>query len=426
MSSNPAVPLETPHRILVVDDEGIVLVALREILMREGYQVITHSNPLQALEALKKEEFSVIITDQQMPVLTGLEFLAQARRMQPDATRILITAVLNLDTVIDAINKGEIYRFVVKPWLREELLATLKSAVQRFELTCRNQILQASTLAMNEKLRQLNTSLEEQVSRVAEQNKELEKLNQELRQDLQRGVLLSVRMLEKFSPLLAAQSRRTAEICRVMGESLNLSATSREVLEAAGAVANIGMVAIPRDLIRKSQDSPDKLTPAERASLEQHPVVGQEILESVRQFKAVGELVRAHHERFDGGGYPDRLAGKEIPSLAGLVGIASHFAEVRIQNQAAVDAIQLEAGAVFDPASVRTFLSVLPRILGLRRQLEVPVSDLRPGMILAKGIYTPSGSLVLPEGQQLTETSIGSLQNHSGKIPLNHLLLVTC
>jgi CheY-like chemotaxis protein len=145
----PTTHLETPQRILVVDDEGIVLVALREILMREGYHVMTHSNPLQALEALKKEAFSVIITDQQMPILTGLEFLAQARQIQPDATRILITAVLNLDTVIDAINKGEIYRFVVKPWLREELLATLKSAVQRYELTCRTHILQASTLAMN-------------------------------------------------------------------------------------------------------------------------------------------------------------------------------------------------------------------------------------------------------------------------------------
>ena len=67
-------------------------------------------------------------------MVTGLEFLAQVKQIQPDATRILITAVLNLGTVIDAINKGEIYRFVVKPWLREELLATVKNAVQRLRI----------------------------------------------------------------------------------------------------------------------------------------------------------------------------------------------------------------------------------------------------------------------------------------------------
>src|SRR6202043_2601755 len=105
---------------------------------------------------------SVVITDQQMPMVTGLEFLAQVKQIQPDATRILITAVLNLSTVIEAINKGEIYRFVVKPWLREELLATVKNAVQRHELISKNSKLNAETREMNEKLTLLNRTLEEQ------------------------------------------------------------------------------------------------------------------------------------------------------------------------------------------------------------------------------------------------------------------------
>jgi CheY-like chemotaxis protein len=86
------------------------------------------ANAVKALETLQHNQFSVIITDQQMPILTGLECLAQAKQMQPNATRVLITAVLSLSTVIDAINKGEIYRFIVKPWLREELLVTVKKS----------------------------------------------------------------------------------------------------------------------------------------------------------------------------------------------------------------------------------------------------------------------------------------------------------
>ena len=132
------VTLVSPHQILVVDDEEIVLVALRETLVRQGYRVVATSNALEATELLRQQAFAVILTDHQMPVLTGLEFLAQVKEIQPEATRILITAVLNLSTVIDAINKGEIYRFIVKPWLREELLATVKNAVQRYELIWRN------------------------------------------------------------------------------------------------------------------------------------------------------------------------------------------------------------------------------------------------------------------------------------------------
>src|SRR5271168_2129665 len=143
---------ESSHLILIVDDEEIVLVALRDTLLREGYKVVASPHAVHALSILKERQFSVVLTDQQMPLVTGLEFLAQVKQIQPDATRILITAVLSLSTVIDAINKGEIYRFVVKPWLREELLATVKNAVQRHELITSHTRLQVETQAMNEKL----------------------------------------------------------------------------------------------------------------------------------------------------------------------------------------------------------------------------------------------------------------------------------
>ena len=108
---NPAAGL---HRILVVDDEEMVLKGLRDTLTREGYNVVTAANPFLGIEELKRHTFSVIISDNHMPGMMGMQFLAQAREVQPNASRILITAVLSLDTVIDAINKGEIYRFIVK------------------------------------------------------------------------------------------------------------------------------------------------------------------------------------------------------------------------------------------------------------------------------------------------------------------------
>lgn len=134
--ANTATMMDEPEskRLLVVDDEEIVLVALRETLMRAGYEVTATNDAAEALEALRTQTFAVIITDQQMPRMTGLEFLAQAKELRPEATRILITAVLNLGTVIEAINQGEIYRFIVKPWLREEFLGAVTSAVERYRL----------------------------------------------------------------------------------------------------------------------------------------------------------------------------------------------------------------------------------------------------------------------------------------------------
>src|SRR5208282_4434021 len=160
MTTDATIAPDKAHPILIVDDEEIVLVALRDTLVHAGYEVVASPHAVHALSAVKETQFSVVITDQQMPMVTGLEFLAQVKQIQPDATRILITAVLNLGTVIDSINKGEIFRFVVKPWLREELLATVKNAVQRYELIGSNNRLHAETLAVNEKLRQVNQELE--------------------------------------------------------------------------------------------------------------------------------------------------------------------------------------------------------------------------------------------------------------------------
>src|SRR5436190_19043740 len=222
VTNHPANQTGSPHRILIVDDEEIVMVALRETLVRAGYQVATAPNPLPALEALKNEQFSVVISDQQMPKMNGLDFLAKVKEIQPEASRILITAVLSLDTVIDAINKGEIYRFIVKPWLREELLATVKNAVQRYELICRNHVLQATTFAMNEKLKGVNQQLQEQITQVAEQNKQLAELNDALGRNLDRSIQLSLQTMQTFYPTLGAQARRVHQICSALSESLNL------------------------------------------------------------------------------------------------------------------------------------------------------------------------------------------------------------
>jgi len=424
-------PSEAPaeaasQRILVVDDEEIVLVALRETLRREGYDVVTALSPVPALELLKTGPFAVIISDHQMPGMTGLDFLLQVKQLQPEATRILITAVLSLDTVINAINKGEIYRFIVKPWLREELLATVRNAVQRHELICRNAVLQATTLAMNDELKQLNKSLEEQLGRVAEQNQQLAALNQALAKNLERSVELCLQTMQTFYPTLGSQARRVFEICRTMNETLNLTAEQRQTLEISAWLHDIGLVGVPRHLIKKWQREPANLNDAERALIEQHPVLGQELAGFVRHLEQVGITIRSHHERYDGQGYPDGLAGEEIPWLGRLLAVSVAYAESNFEPADAVEAIKLGSGTAFDPDAVRAFVRALPKACVPRRQREVLLAELRPGMVLAKGIYTANGMLLIPEGQQLSATYIDKLLNHNRINPITQSLFVYC
>lgn len=150
-------------RILIVDDEEIVLVALRDTLRQMGHYVTTALTVSEGLDLLRTNTYAVVFTDHQMPQLTGLEFLAQVRELQPEASRILITAVLNLGTVINAINRAEVLRFLIKPWRRNDLEETVTAALRRHSSLQRDRSEFAAARTV-----------------IAEQEKRIELLNAEL------------------------------------------------------------------------------------------------------------------------------------------------------------------------------------------------------------------------------------------------------
>ena len=414
-SNLPSPPPEL-NRILVVDDEPVVLVALRETLLQQGYEVIAVEDPVEALQIIQKTAFSVILSDQQMPTLSGLEFLAQVKQVQPNSVRILITAVLSLNTVIDAINKGEVYRFIVKPWLREELLVTLKNAVQRYEMVVTNAVLHAQTSAMNERLAT-------QLIQLDTQNRELDRLNQTLRKNFERSVQLCLKTMETFYPLLGQQARRVLALCEAMANGLNLSAEERHVLELSSQLFDIGLVGVPRELIRKWQQSPDALSDGERATIELHPAHGQQLVAFVEDLEAVGHIIHAHHENYDGTGYPDTLSDEQSPWLARLLAVAVAYV-AGSSEEVGLEFVKTNSGSLFDPDAVRAFLRALPQANVPRSQRAVLLSELKPGMVVAQGINNAHGILLIPEGQVLTAPHIKLLHNHNRIYPITQSLLI--
>jgi hypothetical protein len=146
----------------------------------------------------------------------------------------------------------------------------------------------------------------------------------------------------------------------------------------------------------------------------------------VHHLQAVGTTIRAHHELFNGSGFPDRLAGEQIPWLSRLLAVAVAYNEGSGVTEASVERVRQGSGSAFDPEAVRAFLKCLPRASIPRRQRLVMLSELTPGMILAKGIYTANGLLLIPDGQRLTEPYIHKLENHNRINPITQAFMVYC
>jgi len=166
------------------------------------------------------------------------------------------------------------------------------------------------------------------------------------------------------------------------------------------------------------------LSKDEMAMLKNHPSYGQTLASFVDELRTVGETIRAHHEQFDGRGYPDGLAGEAIPWTARCLALAVFYVESTIGKQKTVDAIVKESGTRFDPDAVRLFFKVT-QIAELPQTIqEIMVDELTPGMRLVKGIYSPSGLLLVAEGQDLNPATIAKIKNHNMLTSVTQRLLV--
>ncbi len=414
----------TPPTILVVDDEPVVLTALQQTLERNQFHVVACSSPLKALALVTEREFAVIISDQRMPEMLGLDFLIECRRIRPQSSRILITAVLSLATIVDAINKGEIFRFVAKPWLREELLATVRNAVQRHELVTQNEALQAETMRLNNELTSANTSLELKVRDLEEQRQKLDTANRDLAASYENSLELCRRILTTFDPILGGQARTLLEFATKMSETDLFNDRERHALRAAAWLCDLGLIGVPREMLRAFRTKPGQLTERELAMLHHHPIYSQTLAALVDNRAEIGEIIRAHHERFDGRGYPDSLAGEAIPWPARCLAVAVGFVESGLAKSAAIDAILAESGKAYDPESVRLFLKVT-HLVNLPQQVrEITLNELEPGMVLASGIYSPHGLLLVGENQHLSPGTIAKIRSHNQVTPISQRLLV--
>jgi len=420
----PASDAKPPRKLLVLDDDPVVLMAMKETLLREGYEVAAFSRPKEALEAIERSEFAAILSDHRMPEMTGLEFLDHCKRAQPNASRVLITGVLTLATVVEAVNKGEIFRFLAKPWIREELLATMENAVQRHALVKANEKLRADTLELNEKLVAANAELEAKVAELEEKTARLDAANQSLETNFERSLEIAYRLLEAFHPVLGEQTKAAAAICQRIAQSELLEPNDREVLKVSAWLYNLGRIGLPRDLLSKALGEPESLDAREETLLRHYPVYGQTLASFVKGLEGVGETIRHHRERFDGQGYPDGLSRDSIPVPARHLAVVVGYVESAAPRAETLETIAGESGKAYDPEAVRLFMKSSNLATLPKKVREVTLAELEPGMVLAGGIYSPSGLLLIPEERRLTAGIVAKIREHDMANPITQRLMV--
>jgi response regulator RpfG family c-di-GMP phosphodiesterase len=396
--------------ILCVDDEPNILSSLRRLFRAKGFQVRTAEGGQAGLALLETETVDLVISDMRMPEMDGAQFLAQVRVRWPDTVRLLLTGYSDITLIIDAINRGEIYRYITKPWDDYDIVLIVRQALERQALELEKKRLEALTRRQNEELKTLNASLEARVeARTAElrvANDSLQSANEKLKSNFVTSIKVFSTLIEMRGGSLAGHSRRVADLSRRISLELQLDGKQVEEIFVAGLLHEIGKVGFADELLRTPVAM---MKPEQLDAYRKHAVQAEQLLLPLQDLRAASEIITAQFERFDGTGFPERLAEKTIPLGARILTLASDYDNMQIGTltqrllspEEARIIIVHSSGKRYDPEVVAAFVNVLggvPREEAAReRSGEIPViaRELLVGMVLSRDLITPSGLLML-------------------------------
>ncbi|MGB7922752.1 MAG: HD domain-containing phosphohydrolase [Pyrinomonadaceae bacterium] len=319
-----------PHKIMLVDDEPANL-RLLERLFRRDYNVLTASSGLEALRLLDQHDVALLVTDQRMPGMSGIELLQRTAEMRPHMVRIILTGYTDITSLVEAINCGQVYKYVTKPWSNEDLRQTISRAIEHYE-----------TIKARHELEFANQRLGLRL--------------QEMTQGFVRAIADA---LDAKDDYVHGHARRVSGYATAIGRRLSLDAGTLEQLQLAALLHDIGKIGTPDHILLK----PARLTPEEHAVVQLHSERGARMLAGISEMHEVAAAVRHHHERFDGTGYPEGLSGEQIPLTARIIAVADAYDAMTsprpfreaLDHEEALLHLETGAGGQFDPEIVLAF-----------------------------------------------------------------------
>ncbi len=313
-----------PKRVLIADDEFSILSALQYYFNSQGYEVLTASSATEALELFRQHSPPVVITDLRMPGMGGDTLLAEIRKIDEYAQVIIITGFATLQSAITTMKSGA-FDYITKPFRLEVVGHSVQKAMEHVSLMITNRHLQENSLHVLEAM---------------------------------------VKTIEQRDYYTAGHSLRVTAWADAVAEELGLPETERRVIHLAGLIHDVGKIGIDDSILRK----PGSLTFEEFEVIKAHPEKGVNIVEPLEFMRDTIPIIRHHHERFDGSGYPERLAGHDIPLGARILTVADTFDAITSSRayrdarspEMALDELRRCCGSQFDPELVAAFIRIAP------------------------------------------------------------------
>src|SRR5882757_6980081 len=332
-------------RILVVDDEETIREIVSSMLGGAHFQTRQAASGIEALAILESgDEFDLVLSDLMMAEMDGIALLEHSKERYPDMPFVMVTAMNDISVALQALRNGA-YDYLLKPFEREQLLATVRRALENRRLKRENDA--------------YRTNLEALVAARTQQW-------QAALSDLERSYDITLEALGDAlalkDPETEGHSRRVTAFTIAIAQKMGLPKDDIRIIARGAFLHDIGKMAIPDKILTK----PDKLTPDELDIMKEHAWYGYKIVKNIPFLSEASEIVYSHQEKFDGSGYPRRLKGEEIPLGARIFSIADTFDAItsdrpyrpRQSDEAARKEIAAWSGRQFDPRIVEVFLSM--------------------------------------------------------------------
>jgi putative two-component system response regulator len=321
------------HKLLIVDDE-LPNIRLLERLFRDDYYCLTATSGEEAIKLLDQHDVAVIITDQRMPQMTGIELLKRSADRRPHMVRILLTGYTDIEALVEAINGGLVYMYVSKPWNNKDLKLRVGRAVQHYEDNRRRH----SLVAANERL----------AIRL-----------KDMKLGVIRAIAGALKLKDEYSYL---HGSRVGKCAAIIGETLGLSEELLADLTVAAFLHDLGALGTPEYILSKV----DEFTSGELSMLQRHPARGAQILSCVPDLRDVADIIKYHHENYDGSGCSLGLVAEQIPLTSRIIRVASKYDLLTqprdttraLNHQEAVDELSKGAGKEYDARVVRVLSEI--------------------------------------------------------------------
>ena len=340
-------PKGGPVTLLVVDDEEPIRSALKRFLSHQNYEVLTAATAVEALDALERHKIACVLLDVRLPDANGVDLVPKALELEPNAAVLMLTAVNDAASAALCMQRGAM-DYLTKPVDLSDLLRAIQRALRRRDTMIESQ--------------QINHWLKEEVAiRTAELRMEranLERISVATLEAL-------VNALEAKDPYLRGHSARVADLAATVAAELALTEEEVELIRTAGRLHDIGKIGIREEILNKQ----GPLTDEEFEHVKNHTVTGSQILAPLAHLKHIIDIVRSHHERWDGKGYPDGLGGETIPLGARIIGAVEIYDALttsrpyqeKMVPELAIERLRDLVGTVLDPKVHKALQAVVAR-----------------------------------------------------------------